>query len=432
MTVRAEVDAERRAGAMRHHTGTHLLHAALREILGPHVKQAGSLVAPDRLRFDFSHYAGVSPRELRHIENRVNGEILKDTRAREPRSWGARRRSPTARSPSSATSTASACASSRSPASPRSSAAAPTCPRTGEIGLFLFTAEQGISAGTRRVEALDRRGRRRAAPRQDQGILEELEEAAKVDRRALVDEYAKLREQLKAREREIQALKMKLATGGGAGAGRRHVRRSAGVQVWTPRFEGLDRKAHAAVVDEFRNRNRDRPFVAASRRRSTDDGVNVISAVSESLKDQRQGPRDPEAPGPARRRPARLRPGRRRRARRRRRAARGRPASVAASEMLEGEPVRPSVLAVRGAAAGARPCARRRAEAQIYTRVNGNGVIEATNVPDDPRLPAHLSRQGHPDPLPRLPRRPTTASTTTTSSTPAAAHGVSRRTWSRP
>ncbi|HET8643939.1 MAG TPA: alanine--tRNA ligase-related protein, partial [Vicinamibacteria bacterium] len=78
MSVRAEVDAERRGGAMRHHTGTHLLHAALRDTLGPHVKQAGSLVAPDRLRFDFSHYTGVDGGQLRHIENVVNEQILRD------------------------------------------------------------------------------------------------------------------------------------------------------------------------------------------------------------------------------------------------------------------------------------------------------------------------------------------------------------------
>src|SRR5207247_10660454 len=78
MSVRAQVDERRRTGAMRHHTGTHLLHAALRETLGPHVKQAGSLVAPDRLRFDFSHYAPVSPRELRHIESQVNAQVLRD------------------------------------------------------------------------------------------------------------------------------------------------------------------------------------------------------------------------------------------------------------------------------------------------------------------------------------------------------------------
>jgi alanyl-tRNA synthetase len=117
----------------------------------------------------------------------------------------------------------------------------------------------------------------------DQGILEELEQAARVDRRELVDEYARLREQLKAREREVQSLKMKLATAGGpAGSGEADQVEVAGTIVWTPRFEGLDRKAHAAVVDDFRNRNKDRRFALVSSS-IAEDGVSVIAAVSASL-----------------------------------------------------------------------------------------------------------------------------------------------------
>src|SRR4029077_9052756 len=100
-----------------------------------------------------------------------------------------------------------------------------------------------ISAGTRRVEALAGEAAMERA-RADQGILEELEESAKVDRRALVDEYAKLREQLKAKDRELQALKMKVATAGGTSSASRDMVEVAGAQVWTPRFEGLDKKAH--------------------------------------------------------------------------------------------------------------------------------------------------------------------------------------------
>ena len=74
--VRAVIDGERRAAIRRHHTGTHILHWALREVLGTHVKQQGSLVAPDRLRFDFSHYSGLSPEEVADIENLANSEIL--------------------------------------------------------------------------------------------------------------------------------------------------------------------------------------------------------------------------------------------------------------------------------------------------------------------------------------------------------------------
>ena len=80
--VSAEIDNERRAAIRRNHTGTHILHWALREVLGHHVKQAGSLVAPDRLRFDFSHYEGVSPAQLREIERVANAEIIANGRCR--------------------------------------------------------------------------------------------------------------------------------------------------------------------------------------------------------------------------------------------------------------------------------------------------------------------------------------------------------------
>jgi alanyl-tRNA synthetase len=279
MTLRAEVDAERRGGAMRHHTGTHLLHAALREILGPHVKQAGSLVAPDRLRFDFSHYAPVSPREQRHIENRVNAEILKGSGVEtkvmgreEALSYGAlaffgdkygeRVRVVEV------------------PGFSREFCGGTHVHHTGDIGLFLLTSEQGISAGTRRVEALAGEAAV-ARAQEDAGVLEELEETAKVDRGELVDEYARLRDQLKARERELQELRVRLATASTPSSNQDQVEVGDAL-AWTPRFEGLDRKAHATVVDEFRNRHRDRDFALLSTAVG-DKGVHVIAAVSPSL-----------------------------------------------------------------------------------------------------------------------------------------------------
>jgi alanyl-tRNA synthetase len=286
MVVRAEVDASRRAAVMRHHTGTHLLHAALRETLGPHVKQAGSLVAPDRLRFDFSHYAPLGPHELRHIENRVNGEILRDSRVEQKvmgreealaygalaffgDKYGERVRVV------------------EIPGFSKEFCGGTHVGQTGEIGLFLVTSEQGISAGTRRVEALTGEAAVEWA-QQDHTLLDQLEQAAKVDRRDLVDEYARLRDQLKAREREIQVLKTKMALAAGP-PGTDDLVEVAGAQVWTPRFDGLDRKAHAAVVDEFRNRNRGRRFALLSAS-VAQDGVHVIAAVSSSLTDRVRAP----------------------------------------------------------------------------------------------------------------------------------------------
>jgi alanyl-tRNA synthetase len=280
MRVRAQVDPHLRGGAMRHHTGTHLLHAALREVLGPHVKQAGSLVAPDRLRFDFSHYAPLTPHELRHIENRVNGEILKGSRL-ETKQMGREEALAYGALAFFGDKYGERVRVVEVPGFSKEFCGGTHVHNTGEVGLFLFNGEQGVSAGTRRVEAVTGEAAL-ARAQQDQGILDELEQAAKTDRRSLVDEYARLREQLKARERELQALKLKLATGG-AGAAQEDVREVAGVRLWTPRFEGLDKKAHAAAVDDWRNHHRDRDFALVSSSVEP-DSVHVIAAVSEALK----------------------------------------------------------------------------------------------------------------------------------------------------
>jgi alanyl-tRNA synthetase len=286
MTVRVQVDENLRAGAMRNHTGTHLLHAALRETLGTHVKQAGSLVAPDRLRFDFSHYQGVGPRELTHIQNRVNEQILRNTPV-QTRVMGREEALAEGALAFFGDKYGERVRVVEIPGFSKEFCGGTHVRQTGDIGLFLVTAEQGVSAGTRRLEALTGEAAINRA-REDQGILEELEGSAKTDRRHLVDEYAKMREKIKALEKERDQLKMKVATGGPGSAGGDLVE-VGDVQVWTPRFEGLDRKAHAAVVDEFRNKNRSRPFAVVSASVS-EEGVNVIAAVSEALKARLQAP----------------------------------------------------------------------------------------------------------------------------------------------
>jgi alanyl-tRNA synthetase len=286
MTVRVQVDENLRAGAMRNHTGTHLLHAALRETLGTHVKQAGSLVAPDRLRFDFSHYQGVGARELTHIQNRVNEQILRNAPV-QTRVMGREEALTEGALAFFGDKYGERVRVVEVPGFSKEFCGGTHVRQTGDIGLFLVTAEQGVAAGTRRLEALTGEAAMNRA-REDQGILEELEGSAKTDRHGLVDEYAKMREKIKALERERDQLKMKLATGGsGSAAG--DLAEVGDVQVWTPRFEGLDRKAHAAVVDEFRNKNRSRSFAAVSASVS-EDGVNVIAAVSDSLKARVQAP----------------------------------------------------------------------------------------------------------------------------------------------
>ncbi len=288
MRVRLAVDQGRREGAMRHHTATHLLNAALRETLGTHVKQAGSLVANDRLRFDFSHFQGVDERELRVMENRVNGEILANKQVNTIEmsrdqalssgalaffgdKYGERVRVV------------------EIPGFSKEFCGGTHVSQTGDIGFFLFTATSGVSAGTRRVEgvaggaALDRIQR-------DAAILDELSHFARAERGALVDEYSKLKDEIKAQGREIERLKMKLASGGGGRSEGSDSVDVHGITVWTPLFAEVDRKGHAALVDEYRQKRGDQNFIAVSSSSSLDGSFSVIVAVSRDLMSKVKAP----------------------------------------------------------------------------------------------------------------------------------------------
>ena len=201
--VTARIDAERREAVMRNHTATHLLHAALRKVLGTHVKQAGSLVAPDHLRFDFSHYASVDHQDLTDIEDLVNDHTLGDEEIRTEvmgieqalasgamalfgEKYGDRVRVVSVGDGSFS----------------KELCGGTHVERTGEIGLFKLTSEGSVSAGTRRVEALTGTGlltdlrrrmellreieaRLKAKPDDLLATLERLEESEKKARKQL-------------------------------------------------------------------------------------------------------------------------------------------------------------------------------------------------------------------------------------------------------
>ena len=151
--ARAAIDAERRRAIRRNHTGTHILHWALRKVLGEHVKQAGSLVAPDRLRFDFSHYAAVTPDEIEQIEALANEEVLANERVRvyettkaEAEAMGAiaffgDKYGDVVRVVTVHPASTELCGGTH-------------VRRSGDIGLFKVVAESSIASGVRRIQAV--------------------------------------------------------------------------------------------------------------------------------------------------------------------------------------------------------------------------------------------------------------------------------------
>jgi alanyl-tRNA synthetase len=199
-SVTASVNAELRAGAMRNHTGTHLLHAALREVLGTGARQTGSLVAPDRLRFDFSHPEPMTPAQIRAVEDLVNRWILEDravttteTSLAEAREGGAiaffgEKYGETVRVV-------------EVPGASKELCGGTHCRRTGQIGSLRIVEETGIGSGMRRIEALTGWGVLNWS-RQQEALVQEAAGLLKRPARELVARVAEMLEENRALERQ--------------------------------------------------------------------------------------------------------------------------------------------------------------------------------------------------------------------------------------
>jgi alanyl-tRNA synthetase len=283
--VATVADPVRRMRDMRNHTATHLMHAALRNILGTHVKQAGSLVAPDHLRFDFSHFAAVDPSELGEIEQQVNEEIVKDLEMRtdimhidEALASGALAFFGD-KYPESNVRVVTI----PDPSSPRGFYSKELCggthvTRTGEIGVFKILAEESSSAGVRRIEAIS--GDRALA--EYQRALSTLRAASSLLNVGEDEVIAAIERQLEATkqlEKQLESLKRK-AAGSAAGELMEEVRSVKDVKVLAAKVTGFDREALRQMVDTLRQKMGSGVVVLFS----TEDGkVAVITGVTKDL-----------------------------------------------------------------------------------------------------------------------------------------------------
>jgi alanyl-tRNA synthetase len=279
----ATVDVFKRDATRRNHTATHLVHAALKEVLGTHVKQAGSVVAPNYLRFDFTHYQPISETELQEIEDLVNREILKNDAVNtdlmsieEAMRSGAmalfgEKYGSTVRvlSVGGGEFSKELCGGTHVRA-------------TGDIGSFKITSDEAVASGVRRIRAItgfDAFERFR----EDEKLIDRSLGALKTQRDNLPAAIEKLQEELKKARRENDELKMKIATGAIGSASAKpsdEAKDVSGVKVIAKIVDGLDKGGMRHLSDTLMSKIKSGVVILA---RTEDDKVSFIVRVSDDL-----------------------------------------------------------------------------------------------------------------------------------------------------
>ncbi len=248
-SLSGQIDVVRRGATILNHSATHLLHAALREVLGTHVQQKGSLVAPDRLRFDFSHFQPITAEELAVIERKVNEQIRANHAAevhhmgmQEALDFGAmalfgEKYGERVRVLKMGGYSTELCGGTH-------------VSRTGDIGVFKITSEGGVSAGVRRIEAVTGQGALDVIAAEE-ARLQEVAAIVGGQSAEIVDKVRSLAARTRQLERELEQLKAKQAAGATADLGSQAVD-VAGIKVLAVRLEGFDAKALREAMDRLK------------------------------------------------------------------------------------------------------------------------------------------------------------------------------------
>lgn len=275
--VKAEINSERRAAIIKNHTATHLLHAALRKVLGDHVTQKGSLCDSEKLRFDFSHFEGMTAQELQRVELLVNDEIrrnharttelmyIEDAKEKGAMALFGEKYDDEVRVVTLGGFSTELCGGVH-------------VDRTGDIGLLKIVSESGIAAGVRRIEAVTATGAL-AFINEQSASLAKVAALVKTDIANVDSKVAQLINRSKILEKEVSQLKQELAAQAGSDLVSNTIDIN-GVKVLIADLDGVETKALRGMVDELKNKMQSGIIMLAT---ANDGKVGLISGVTKDL-----------------------------------------------------------------------------------------------------------------------------------------------------